>query len=138
MAKIVFKKGDFVRKCTTSGTPIGPYFRVVTANAYQVHVESPECKTLSGVLDRKHVYKARIARLNVSVDIIKRIKERKTDCVSHAVSKKWYEVLTKRPEVVEFYSMDGMNKLFCTLDDVKTYMTSEGSRIYIIIGRTLC
>lgn len=139
MASNLFKKGSLVRKCTTSGTPIGPWLKIVIANASTVLANSvDELVEDTILLDRKHVWKPKITRLAVSKDCIQHVLNGYM-VISHKATPNWIKAFDQYPDgIVELYTIDGMTKIFCTVHNVYKRMSLRESTIQIIIDRIIC
>lgn len=139
MSKPKFSAGDIVRKCTASGTPIGPWLKIIAANAHNVWVGPSDnsCECLEAKMDRNRIWIPKKARLCVSNHTIKRVLNGDI-VVSHPVSKNWIDLYENRPDIVELYTTDGMYKVWCTIDGVKVERTYTETIVKLIIDRIIC
>lgn len=138
MSRPKFTKGDLVRKCTQSGTPIGPWLKILMANANQIHAKviDPIDTTIEPmILDRKHVWKPKVIQLAVSEDTIRRVKTGRRE-ITHPASTKWKELFDNFPDIVVLYTMLG-EKVYCVPNNVY-YCIGQIKTIRLIIDRIVC
>ena len=134
MSKRIFYKGKLVRKRTNSGLVVGPWLQVETANAHYVYA-----KTIKGgkdliLLQRKNVYSPRMARLQISEERVTAIVRGRLPIITHLATPLWQKALEDDIEVVMFYSQDGIQKVYCSVDEISIrYYSSRGFEKYIKI-----
>lgn len=136
MSKKEFSKGVIVRrKIIEREQVVGPYMRVEVANAHYVYAKVINCKDIT-MLTREHVHKVSVIELCVSYKTMDRIKNGQY-VISHEASKNWTKVCDERPELVEFYTSDGYDKVWCTIDEAFRYLSERRPRVKIIINNII-
>ncbi len=95
------KIGQIIRRKLKSGTPVGPYMKIVEINGGTVWAEMPNSKD-KVILLKKDVYKPSTMTLYVSKQMLEALNNGSRICVTHPVCKRWFSVITKHIEIVKF------------------------------------
>ena len=134
MSKREMSKGKLVRKMTNSGTPIGPWCIIEMSNARNVQLRPLDLIEEPFIVFRTSVWIPKILNLCVSKEKIERIHKDGYGCITHPATKQW-EKLFNEYDVALLYSMDGLKKLYCTIDRCEKYLSTSSCE-YIISLKT--
>lgn len=137
MSKREFGAGTIVRKKTKIGVPIGPWMKVVMANAHYVYATPLHCKDLT-LIQRDNVYKAKVLALCISEEKIEHIIHGDI-AISHIATSKWAALLDEknRPDIIMFYTVDGWKKVWCTIETVYLRCMLGDRIVRVIIDRVI-
>lgn len=108
--KSKFQKGQIVRRKLHSGTPIGPYMQIMHIEQDKVYCDIIGKDNPNIALFKDNVYVYSQISLMISDEMLKRLKQGKTICVSHPITVKWEKAYKENPELVHFYSQKGKIK----------------------------
>lgn len=117
------KEGQIVRRKTLDGTPEGPWLYVRQSECRWVYtspiINGKKSKDeRMGLVLRERVWIPKIAYLPISLQVMRRIRFGVQKKVSHLPTKKWNALITEQPDLIAFYTPDGDEWSYFTIEDI--------------------
>ena len=104
------QKGQIVRRMVNSGTPVGPYMRIINAQGAWVEVEKLDSGFCTAIL-KTHVYEPKVVKLIIPDVILDRIKSGIQKAIIHDLTPRWEQLRKIKPEVISLRSIKYSQKV---------------------------
>lgn len=140
MSRPVLSKGMLVRQKSISGAPIGPWLRIIYANAFWVYTEIIALnKNNQGILKRERVWIPNHIRLPLQREIVIKIRDGKQHKIYHQRCALWTKKLFKSgiPDLITFYTTDGREDVTVAVDLVEPVIVAYEKLIKVSIDRVI-
>lgn len=111
------KEGDIIRRLNSSGLPIGRYYMVKKVTSKSVYISN----NITGKFkltqpNRIKVYKKYVVQ--VSKEDYDFLKERYVITYHHPVSTAWDKIYDEQPEIIEFWCVGEIKRLYVKTEDI--------------------
>lgn len=126
------KKGQFIRRVTSNGTPIGGYLQVIKGGKNLIYAKRIDCD-FEDIVQKQRAVVVKTADLVLEREVLERIASGRQYAIMHEVTSKWKRIIESSPELIKLRDVWG-NSCIYTVEDVYYTFYQNTKMIKIILG----
>lgn len=126
------KKGQFIRRVTFDGIPIGGYLQVIKVGKNLIYAKRIGCD-FEDVIQKQRAVVVKTADLVLEQGVLERIASGRQYAIMHEATSKWRRVIESHPKLIKFRDVWG-NSCIYTVEDIYYTFYQNTKMIKIILG----
>jgi len=126
------KKGQFIRRVTFDGTPIGGYLQVIKGGKNLIYAKRIGCD-FEDIIQKQRAVVVKTADLVLEREILERIAAGRQWTITHEVTSKWKRIIESSPELIKLRDVWGNNCIYKIEDAYYTFYHNT-KMIRIVLG----
>lgn len=131
------KKGQFIRRVTSNGIPIGGYLQVIKGGKNLIHAKLVGCD-FEDIVQKQRAITVKTADLVLEREVLERVASGRQYVIMHEATSKWKRIIESHPQLIKFRDVWG-NSCIYTVEDIYycQKLCQHDRMIKIILGRKL-